>query len=263
LQRCRHRRSQVQRQHTFTPALDTQGLCDDAQHAVAHTAGDTAAIVRSYTDIPILCIEGHPGFCAILGNNLHVLGSGISLESSFVNVTDGIVQGHWEFARGTARLVSDRTASVPARSLTDILEDHPDFQTPSLLKIDTDGMDCTIIEAEIALLERHRPVLFFEYDPSFYAAEALGLVGLAAVLSEIGYSAALVYDNLGYYMTFVALEDSAAMEALDVYVRSLTTHSAYVDICVFHSSDAALAEFVHTNELDFSKRYLRGETTAV
>ena len=210
--------------------------------------GDTAAIVRSYCEVPILCIEGHPLFSKILQHNLEALGDRVSLEASFVHVTTGAFQGRWDYALGTARLVDEPSDApdtvIPTRTLSDILQDHPAFEQARIVKIDTDGFDFAIIEAELTFFARQRPVLFFEYDPGSYPADHPGLPRLARRLHEIGYAVALVYDNQGYYMSRVALSDEDQLEDLEGYVRSLVLRSGYVDVCAFHEADRALAETV-------------------
>ena len=228
---------------------------------IGANVGDTAAIVGGYCQIPILCIEGHPTFSDILRRNLATLGNHVSLEPSFVNVTTGTLQGRWDYAMGTARLVGgDTDTPIPTRTLSDILEDHPAFRATRIVKIDTDGFDCAIIEAELEFFAKQHPVLFFEYDPRFYAEDYRGLPGLAEHLYLIGYATGLIYDNSGYYMGRVDWSDKDQLEDLECYVRALTQRSGYVDVCAFHKSDLALADVVRTSELAFFEHHFRQHT---
>ena len=81
-------------------------------------------------------------------------------------------------------------------------------------------MDVPILLANLALLERLRPVLFFEYDPHLGAApDVLGL-------SEKGYAAGHWYENTG--------EHSATRRAPCGAAQRVHGHGGarYADVCV-------------------------------
>ena len=154
---------------------------------VGANVGDTAASIRAETDVPVLCVEGDERFFALLERNAAALGD-VELERALV---DAPARGRVERAAGTARVVPghDPLASKP---LEEVLRDHPRFERPALLKLDTDGMDVPILLGNLELLERLRPALFFEYDPHL-GAEPVVFERLA----EIGYARMLVYENTG------------------------------------------------------------------
>src|SRR4051812_39979812 len=52
---------------------------------IGANVGDTAALIRKFADIPVLCIEGDPGLLSILNENAGRLGN-ITVEPSFVGV---------------------------------------------------------------------------------------------------------------------------------------------------------------------------------
>jgi FkbM family methyltransferase len=155
---------------------------------IGANVGDTAAIIRNVCDVPILCVEGDDRFFEILSRNAARFDPPIELEHAFVRAP---ARATVERARGTARLAAGN-AAVPTKTLGEILEDHPTFAAPALVKIDTDGWDVPIILAELRLLARLRPVLFFEYDPHLGAEPVV-----FERLREIGYRRAVVYENTG------------------------------------------------------------------
>jgi FkbM family methyltransferase len=154
---------------------------------IGANVGDTAAEIRAHTDAPILCVEGDERFFTILSRNAPQL-QPVELEHAFV---DAPRSGRVERGRGTARLVAGGDAVV-AKPLARILDEHPKFARPALVKIDTDGMDVPIVIANLELLERVKPVLFFEYDPHLGATP-----DVFERLHEIGYRTMDVYENTG------------------------------------------------------------------
>lgn len=183
---------------------------------VGANVGDTAAAVRAETDAPILCVEGDARFFALLERNAARLGD-VELERAYV---EGPERGAVERGAGTARVV-EGAEELPSRPLRAILDAHPRFGSPALLKLDTDGMDVAILEANLDLLARRRPVVFFEYDPHLGAAPAI-----FERLADAGYARADWYENTGTLAASVRLPDHLH----DRYVGH--GGGRYADVCV-------------------------------
>lgn len=203
-------------------------LYDRAIGAIAATAGgpvvdvganvgDTAAEIRSQSDVPILCVEGDDRFFTILKRNAQQL-EPVELEHAFVEAP---ARGRVERGGGTARIVAGER-ELRAKPLARILEEHPTFAEPALVKLDTDGMDVPIVLANLELFARARPVLFFEYDPHLGATP-----DVFDRLLEIGYARMHVYENTGERAETVDLPGS-------IHAR-YTGHGGarYADVCVF------------------------------
>jgi FkbM family methyltransferase len=200
---------------------------------VGANVGDGAAQIRAVTDVPILCVEGDERFFELLERNARRLDPTPELERAFV-AAGGPLRGRVESARGTARVVASPGEELPSRTLGAILADHAAFAAPRLLKLDTDGMDVPIILAELALLARLRPVLFFEYDPHLGAGP-----GVFAELRELGYVRALVWENTGDEAGELELGDDAAVSALHTRYSG-HGGARYADVAVLHADDASL-----------------------
>ena len=179
---------------------------------IGANVGDTAAEIRSRSGVPILCVEGDDRFFALLQRNAPALAP-VELEHSFV---DAPALARVERSAGTARVV-EGGRPVRAKSLAHILEAHEAFAEPALVKIDTDGYDVPIVLANLELLERTKPVLFFEYDPHLGATPRV-----FEELRAIGYRRLDVYENTGEHVRSVDLpgdmHDGGARYA-DVCVR--------------------------------------------
>jgi FkbM family methyltransferase len=165
---------------------------------IGANVGDTAAIVRSASDVPILCVEGDDRFFDILRRNAARFDPPIELEHAYVDAPE---RAAVERSRGTARVVGGE-AAIRTRTLRAILADHPRFAEPALVKIDTDGYDVPILLAELELLSQVKPALFFEYDPHLGADPVV-----FRRLAEIGYTTAHVYENTGELARVATLDD--------------------------------------------------------
>ncbi len=212
--------------------------------------GDTVAILRSYAHFPVLCIEGDPGYFAILERNLRSCGwTGVDLANVFVGDATGTVQCRVDRRAGSAGLIADDRANITTETLSDILCSHPNFSTARMLKIDTDGFDCRILRSSAGFLASTRPVIFFEYDPCLCARHDDDAFGVFAELLQFGYSTALFYDNEGAFLASADLQDKRLLEDLhNFYVGKNSTK--YADICAFHGQDRDLANSVRANELE-------------
>lgn len=210
--------------------------------------GDSVAIIRAHCAMAILCIEADARFMRILERNLASLGEGIELFEGFVAAETRRVGGAIQSGEGTARLDrSNRSASVEATSLAEILERRPKFRSAKLLKIDTDGFDIPILRGTAPVLAAARPVLFFEYDPHFIELNYEdGLRGLAE-LRPLGYAHVLVYDNLGDLLLATELANAELLQDLHAYYSGREAQR-YMDLCIFSDEDADLYRSLHQSE---------------
>lgn len=213
---------------------------------VGANVGDSAALIRSTCSLPVLCVDGAPVFFDILERNAARI-PGVHLHRAFVGRADDSVNGRFESARGTGRIVADADRRVHTETLESVLVRHPEFPAPRLLKIDTDGFDCAILEANLPLLVRLQPVLFFEYDPALLGEEFAPLPFFAR-LSAAGYAFALVYDNVGDLMVCTPLSQTTVLEDVHRYFCGRRSER-YADLAIFHASDQRLAEGFRREEL--------------
>lgn len=209
---------------------------------IGANVGDTAALVRKYVDAPVLCIEGDRNYFDLLQTNAQSLGEDIEIELSFVYFQNTELCGRLEASSGTARLVIDNEGEkIGARTLSQILTDHPRFAEARLVKIDTDGFDGKIIAAESDWLKRIRPVLFFEYDPYLCELQCFRADEVFDALSDAGYRHLLIYRNTGEFEERIELKDTKATRALCRRYEAAGSQ-AYADICALTGQDSDLAD---------------------
>jgi FkbM family methyltransferase len=223
---------------------------------VGANVGDTAALICKYGPVPVLCIEGNPGFVSLLRANAARLGEQIEIEECFVGIDGRTVELSFvEERRGTVSLVDTPTGggsggAVPMKSLESILAEHPRFANAALLKIDTDGHDFRILSGSMEFLRRLRPMLYFEYDTGYSSMGESEASTAIHELFAIGYSRYLVYDNYGNFL--LAVREVERFNELNSYLRSNRGNGQavyYFDVLACSDGDAALFEEIRTFEI--------------
>lgn len=217
---------------------------------IGANVGDSVAILRRATNMPVLCVEGDPRFAAILRANLPALGSDIEIYEGFVGDATGTVPVTLRTGRGSGRLVSGPSGTVVATtSIESLLRAFPRFADPGLVKIDTDGFDIRILRGALPTLRQmtRKPVLFFEYDPALQQSSDDGLATLRD-LQGAGYCKALVYDNVGDLMITADVADGSLWSELHAYFSGRGT-AMYMDLCLFAGNDRDLFEVLRSSEL--------------
>ncbi len=222
---------------------------------VGANVGDSVAIIRAQVpNASILCIEGDVQFLPYLHHNVRGL-TGVEVAPVYVRHSVESDAGTMTVVRvgGTASLVEQAgegsVDAVTTRSLAAILADHPDFEHPGLLKLDTDGHDADILLLAESMLAEARPVVFFEFDPSM-ASDVGGADPhrALAMLARRGYRRALMFTNTG---------DLAGVLEVDAWESGVPIMSAeigpgwpvaYFDVCVFSPAHLDVADEVVRRE---------------
>lgn len=224
---------------------------------IGANVGDSSALIQTYQDVPILCIEGNPEFLEFLYYNASIIGN-IEIEESFVGADGEIVNfGYMTSQGGTASIVnavdSDGLFLTELKSLASILQEHPAFQNAKLLKIDTDGLDFSIIQKSTSVISALKPVLYFEYDISFTSNGRDESLDALKALFECGYKNFVLYDNYGNYLLSLSSQDYDKFIDLNTYLFSNRFASGmtavyYLDVCAFAEEDTDLFEQIRQME---------------
>jgi len=221
---------------------------------VGANIGDSVAIVRSYGDMPVLCLEGEPRFFRLLKENTRNL-STVEIEQTFIGAPGDQI-GRIDANAGNAQVLLGQTLSrASICTLSEALARHPRFATAKLLKIDAEGFDCRIIAADANLLKKTKPILFFEYYPK--CAELIGQEAFPVftTLSSLGYSMILVYHNLGRYFISLTLDQQDALQDLHHFISDL---GGYFDVVAFHKEDLEIA--INIRAAEYANRRLKEES---
>lgn len=211
---------------------------------VGANVGDSVAIVRRYSNHPILCVEGEPGFFRLLKQNTGTLPH-IDLEQTFLGL-EGDYVGGISAERGNARVLLGSTpGETEISTLSNVLSRHPRFATAKLIKLDAEGFDCRIISEETQLLRRNKPVLFFEYYPTSCKLTGQEAFPVFSKLSSLGYAVILIYQNFGRYFMTLSLDQFKALEDLHHFIADL---GGFCDVVAFHEEDLDIASHVRASE---------------
>ena len=211
---------------------------------IGANVGDSVAMVRMFSDPPILCVEGEPRFFRLLAENTRHL-AGIELEQTFLGATGDHIRAI-NVHRGNAQVfLGPEPGTGQICTLREVLARHPRFASTKFLKLDAEGFDCKILAAELELLKRNKPVLFFEYYPRSCQMAGQDALQIFPALSEIGYSNLLIYQNIGRYFMTLRPDLLRSIEDLHHFLLDL---EGFCDVAAFHKEDEDLAARVRAAE---------------
>jgi len=220
--------------------------------------GDSVAFVRAETDIPMLCIEGDERFYRLLRENVQQV-EAVETEEALVGEHSGEFRGALQSREGTGSLIEAQSAPARRlRRLAEILDAHPKFRTPKLLKTDTDGFDNRILRGAADVLGRAMPVIFFEYDPFFLRRQNEEPADIFPFLRSLGYRRAMIYENVGDYLLTLDLDEQDLLEDVTRFYEN-RGGERYCDLAAFHEQDEPLLRRIRLAEIEFFERYRSGQ----
>jgi FkbM family methyltransferase len=216
--------------------------------------GDTAAVICSHADVPVLCVEGNPAFLPYLEENARRIGPQIAIEPVLVAGEAGErpMALHTDPA-GTARLFEATDGSrATFKTLDQVLRAHPRFGAPKLVKTDIDGFDFEVIRGARDLFAAIRPILFFEYAPIETATGPGDGLECFKTLTGIGYDRFLVWDGYGHYLVHLGAVDFDKLVDLTFFLianRRFGPAIYHYDIAAFPAGDGDLFDAVRQQQL--------------
>lgn len=213
---------------------------------VGANIGDTIAVVRRLSPIPMLCIDGDPNYFCLLQHNAEQW-SDIELERAYVSITSGTIPVQMESRDGSGHLAKNQHYLTEIMSLPDILDHHPRFHSSKLLKIDTDGFDTLIVKGAGTFLQSARPAVYLEYDPFFFQEHDSTGFEVFDFLRRNAYTTALFFWNTGEFYAEASLLDTKTLRKLHA-ACSNQGGKHYFDVCIFHQDDLDLCTEIRANE---------------
>lgn len=213
--------------------------------------GDTVAFVKTWVDIPILCIDGDEKYIEILKSNVAQYNN-VTICHSLVGAETKEINLELKKGLGTAYLVESKQKNTMS-TMEDILEKYPTFKNSRILKIDTDGFDTIILKSCPDYLKKNQPVLFFEFDPFLISNNNDDPFSLFPYLKSCGYQYIMVYMSNGDFLLSCSLEDETIANQIVHYVSGRNLE-LYVDICAFSVNDKEIYELCVKEEVQFFKK---------
>ena len=210
---------------------------------IGANVGDTACIIKTAADVPLLCVEGDDLSFKFLEKNLAQFQNATAHKLYLAEKTDTISASlacaGWNttILPGTAA----STKAIKVMRFDDFIVTQPGWENYKLLKIDTEGFDCAIIRGAKDFIRQVSPVIFFEY--SRLGMNLIGETGIETIfmLAELGYSQIAFHDAGGRFICSANLSEGEKIKDLHDYAGAPGNGFYYMDITVFHERDTDIA----------------------
>jgi FkbM family methyltransferase len=185
--------------------------------------GDTAAIMATYSNSPLVLIEPSEIYGQFLRKNIARLPNQTTVHAVMISANK-TEQGILVHAGGTARFetVDGAGTQMECKSLADVSAERP-----SMIKIDTDGFDLPILEANLDFLARFQPCLFYENEvKDGRSREAADRV--ITSLHDIGYRHFALFDDSGLHI--ISTTEPAILYSLNAYLYKVRSSPVERDL---------------------------------
>lgn len=221
---------------------------------VGANIGDSAALINSARNTPnkIYCFEGEKEYLNYFKENTLSM-KNIVLFETYLGEED--LENGFDVIKnnGTLRIDTNKKGDIKIDSIDNIdRKSNYVLNNVKFLKTDTDGYDFKILRGAKNLLQRSKPILFFEYDREFLNKVNDDGFSTFKMLEDIGYNKAIIYDNYGRLLISIDLVlNKDILGQLDLYIKDKKGAFPYYDMCVFHKEDNLIFESVIKKEFDF------------
>ncbi len=216
---------------------------------IGANVGDTAVLLRSFVEYPILCVEGEKKFYDLLIKNTSQI-KDVTYSNNYLGETDEKIKGVYKAVGGTGNIFNEENSSLQTKKLDTVVNDYPEFINAKLLKIDTDGFDFKIMKGAVELLKSSKPVIFTEFDQNLMKQINEDFNDMFNFFRNLNYCYIIFYDNFGDYLISLNIDEQEKIEDITNYFDNRNTEK-FCDICVFHAQDKDLFELTRKKELEF------------
>ena len=201
---------------------------------VGANVGDSWALAAGGAQDTFLLVEGCARFFRFLQRNTAGI-PGLTLVHCLLSDREADVAARIAVGRGNARVVEGDAGAgyLHYRSLDGLLETHPTFRSASLLKVDVEGFDARVLRGARQLLASARPTVLFEHQPYHIVRRGEDDRAVFDELASAGYRHFVLYDNRGYLVGEVSVNEPWLDTFLD-YARQQFDY--FFDVCCFHDT---------------------------
>lgn len=214
---------------------------------IGANVGDTACVIKTAADIPLMCIEGDGATFELLKKNISQLPNTTAYQL-FLGEKTGNMAVSFDKAGWNTTIKpgeSNGAQTIKITSLDDFMAAQPAASTCRVAKIDAEGFDCSIIRGAAKFIRQTHPVLMFEYNRDNMDAIGEKGLGTLTMLGELGYSQVAFHDCHGRFFSGSTFSDETLIRDLLDYADGKHGAIYYFDLTVFHQDDADVAlEFV-------------------
>lgn len=218
---------------------------------VGANVGDSYYLVDATPQDLFLLVEGDPTYFSLLERNTYTNPNVTRVQTLVADVA-ATQSGRLITTGGTGKVQADIAQASSLLTYTTIdhlVQEHPQFRSTNLFKTDIDGYDIKALLGGIELIQSAKPVIFFEHHPQLLAEAKTDPTLIFSALKQNGYSNAIFYDNLGFLIGVVSVDEQERLDELHFYAQYKPGY--YYDICAFPDSQQALAEKFLNEERHF------------
>ena len=231
----------------FLPHLAKYATAADTIVDIGANVGDTlAGMVEKNPSSNYICVEPDDSFYKHLEENIDRIKksiTGLKIQAIKALVGKNISNVSLDGKGGTKHAVIDNEGGIKSLPLDEMI---PNALNVRILKSDVDGFDYDVIDSSMAVIEAHKPILFFEchYD---FEYQKNGYLETLKKLESVGYCDWTVFDNFGEVV--VRTNDISVLSQLMNYVWQQNVGNAtrtihYFDILSVQKTDSALIDKV-------------------
>lgn len=211
---------------------------------VGANVGDTIAVLKTAIDLPVIAIEGDEVCYEFLQKNIHQF-QNVSLIKSYLGEKSKSVNVNLENAGWNTTIIPEESGNrqIVLSTLDEIIMAGGfDDRLLKLLKVDVEGFDTIVLRGASDLIQKHKPVLFFEYNRK--SMKAINEEGLSTLLSfeKFGYTKIVFFDHKGNLVLATDMQNAEVITYMHNYISSEKNLLAYYDICIFHGDDKAVSD---------------------
>lgn len=231
----------------FLPHLAKYVTHSDTIVDIGANVGDTlAGMAEQNATASYICIEPDDSFYRHLEENVERIKSsikGLKIQTIKALVGKNISNVSLDGKGGTKHAVIENEGGIKSLPLDEIISNKSNIR---ILKSDVDGFDYDVLDSSMAVLEKHKPIIYFEcqYD---YEYQKSGYSQTLKSLEATGYCDWTVFDNFGEIV--IRTDDIDIVAQLMNYVWQQNTGHAtrtiyYFDILAVQENDSALIDKV-------------------
>lgn len=211
---------------------------------VGANVGDTIAVLKTAIDLPVIAIEGDDVCYEFLQKNIQQF-KNVSLVKSYLGEKSKSVNVNLENAGWNTTIIPEESGNrqIVFSTLDEvIMAGGFDDRLLKLLKVDVEGFDTIVLRGALNIIQKHKPVLFFEYNRK--SMKAINEDGLSTLLSfeKFGYSKIVFFDHKGNLVLATDMQNDEVITYMHNYISSEKNLLAYYDICIFHADDKAISD---------------------
>jgi FkbM family methyltransferase len=181
----------------FLPHLVKYISESDTVIDVGANVGDTlAGMVEQNFAAKYICIEADEIFYSYLQENIKKMKNallGLQVETVKALIGKNISNVFLDGTGGTKHAVIGNEGSIKSLPLNKVISETENVR---VLKSDVDGFDYDVLDSSMSVIQRHKPIIFFECQFDFWYQKN-GYYKTLKTLESTGYCDWTLFDNFG------------------------------------------------------------------